>query len=131
MRKIHGWHLLMDGFVTRTASLGAENLRRTADALIQNLNMRYLGEPTFRVVDLDPKKLDSEEDEGGFTFIAPITTSHIAIHCWPLRKAFMMDIFSCREFNMEQAVTVACAQLDVRRYEVSFIHRKGPAVPVD
>ena len=129
MRQLRGWHLLLDGYANRSESLGAERIQALFDTLVRNLGMKYLGEPTCRRVELDHKKLSTDEDEGGYSYIAPITTSHIAIHCWPLRKAFMLDIFSCKKYDMEQAIKTICLTLDVRRYEVRCIERIGPVEP--
>jgi len=129
MRQLHGWHLLFDGYTHKAESLGAERIQALFDNLVKTLKMRYLGEPTCRRVELDPGKLNTDEDEGGYSYIAPITTSHIAIHCWPLRKAFMLDIFSCKKYDMDKAVRAICIGLDVRKYEIRCIERYGPIEP--
>ena len=56
-----------------------------------------------RIVEEDIAKLGREpfEDEGGISVLACLSTSHIAIHTWPLRCEFHLDIYSCREFDKE------------------------------
>lgn len=73
---------------------------------IDKLGMRPLGEPTVHDVALDILKLGQEpfDDEGGISVqlvgYGTLSTSHLAIHTWPLRSEFHMDIYSCREFDM-------------------------------
>jgi S-adenosylmethionine decarboxylase len=39
------------------------------------------------------------EDEGGVTGVCVLSTSHCTIHTWPLRPFFVMDVYSCRDFD--------------------------------
>ena len=77
---------------------------------IENLGMRPLGEATIHDVELDIKKLNQEpfEDEGGASIqlvgYNTLSTSHLAIHCWPFRDEFHLDIYSCRDFNKEYII---------------------------
>lgn len=74
---------------------------------IENLDMRPLGQPTIHDVELDIKKLNQEPfcDEGGCSIqivgYNTLSTSHLALHCWPLRNEFHLDIYSCRDFDKE------------------------------
>jgi S-adenosylmethionine/arginine decarboxylase-like enzyme len=88
--------------------------------------MEYLQRPTAIRVPMDPDKLDSGEDEGGWSVICQITTSHIALHGWPMRGAFMMDVFSCREFEPGDARRVIEELLDVTDAKVQVIQRTDP-----
>jgi S-adenosylmethionine decarboxylase len=69
--------------------------------LIGILGMRMLGEPHLYEVETEIAKLGVEpfEDEGGVTGVCVLSTSHCAIHTWPLRPYFVMDIYSCRDFE--------------------------------
>jgi len=75
--------------------------------LIARVNMTPLGEPRVHDVPLDVRKLGREpfEDEGGVTAqlvgFATLSTSHLALHTWPLRREFHLDLYSCREFDKE------------------------------
>lgn len=66
-------------------------------------------------IDEDLKRLGSPifEDEGGISVLALISTSHIALHCWPARRYFMFDIVSCRPFNKEEVDKLIKDDLDV------------------
>jgi S-adenosylmethionine/arginine decarboxylase-like enzyme len=73
--------------------------------LIKLVGMRPLGEPTIHVVEEDIKKMGGAlfEDEGGVTGqivgYDTLSTSHLALHTWPLRGEYHLDIYSCREFD--------------------------------
>lgn len=76
--------------------------------LITLVGMRSLGKPTVHNVPLEIEKLGKEpfEDEGGITTQVvgyhTLSTSHTAIHTWPLRKEFHLDIYSCKNFDAEK-----------------------------
>lgn len=69
--------------------------------LIEILGMRLLGEPHMYEVETEIAKLGVEpfEDEGGVTGVCVLSTSHCSIHTWPLRPFFVMDVYSCRDFD--------------------------------
>jgi len=72
---------------------------------IKLVGMEPLGDPVVWSVPLDPCKLggDTFQDEGGVTSqlvgFSTLTTSHIAIHTWPLRSEAHIDLYSCKEFD--------------------------------
>ena len=126
MRTIAGTHLLIDGYVTDRCSLDPECICAMFDKLVEALGMEYLHPPAATFVPLDSRKLAGDDDEGGWSVIAQITTSHIALHGWPLRRAFMMDIFSCRPFDAEAAKKVVYEELSVGQAAYRVIDRRGP-----
>ena len=63
------------------------------------------------------------EDEGGVTGVCVLSTSHCAIHTWPLRPFFVMDIYSCRDFDpavVEQHLAKYLGAYDTQITDVSF-----------
>ena len=126
MKKISGTHLLIDGYVRDGKSLNPDTICTLFDRLVETLDMQYLQRPTAIRVPIDPDKLATEEDEGGWSVICQITTSHIALHGWPMRGAFMMDVFSCREFDPEAARRVVLEMLDVTESRFQVIERLDP-----
>ena len=89
--------------------LGDVNVVRSFIMLaIENLDMRPLDIPTIHEVELDIKKLGQEpfSDEGGCSGqiigYNTLSTSHLAIHTWPLREFCYIDVFSCRHFEKER-----------------------------
>jgi S-adenosylmethionine decarboxylase len=128
MNKIAGTHLLIDGYVRDGNSLNPDSICTLFDRLVETLRMQYLQRPTAIRVPIDATKLASDEDEGGWSVICQITTSHIALHGWPMRGAFMMDIFSCKEFDPDAAQRVVLEMLQVTDYRKQVIHRTDPRV---
>lgn len=126
MRRIEGTHLVIDGYVTDVEVLEPTSIFHLFDSLVNALGMQYLTEPSASVVPQDPELIDSDEDEGGVSYWAQITTSHLALHAWPLRKAFMMDIFSCRPFDVSKAIIIVLEALEVESHVSKTIAREDP-----
>jgi S-adenosylmethionine decarboxylase len=76
-------------------------MRRMLQSMVSRLGMRLLGEPHLYEVEEEIEKLNVEpfEDEGGVTGVAVLSTSHCAVHTWPLRSFFVLDVYSCRDFE--------------------------------
>lgn len=89
-----------------------EFVRRFITDMVQRVGMQPLGEPVLHDVPLAIEKLGREpfEDEGGVTGQifghVTLSTSHvfmfIALHTWPMRAEFNLDVYSCREFEREE-----------------------------
>jgi S-adenosylmethionine decarboxylase len=83
----------------------ADLVRRFVTDLVRRVGMEPLGEPVVHDVALEVGKLGREpfQDEGGVTAqlvgFHTLSTSHVAIHTWPLRSEFHLDLYSCREFD--------------------------------
>lgn len=70
--------------------------------LCEAIGMRPLDDPkVFEVEECVEKLGDPQEDEGGLSGLLVLSTSHIALHGWPLRKLLIVDVFSCRDFDPE------------------------------
>lgn len=126
MKTIAGRHLLIDGYVRDGQTLNPDTLCTLFDRLVDALEMQYLQRPTAIRVPIEPGKLNTDDDEGGWSVICQITTSHIALHGWPMRGAFMMDIFSCRTFEPEVAKGIVYELLDVTDANIQVIERGDP-----
>jgi S-adenosylmethionine/arginine decarboxylase-like enzyme len=93
--------------------------------LVEQLGMRLLGAPHLYEVETEIAKLGVEpfEDEGGVTGICVLSTSHCSIHTWPLRPFFVMDVYSCRDFDpalVEAFLAKKLGAYDVQMTDVSF-----------
>lgn len=99
-------------------------IKNFIETLINRLGMQIMGTPVVYSVPLDPKKLESETflDEGGITTqacgFATLTTSHVAIHTWPLRSEFHLDIYSCKEFDKEKVLSFIFDIFQVTKIQV-------------
>ncbi len=122
-----GRHLLIDGFCRESAPLGdASKLESLFRRLVGTLDMEILVPPVTREVPLDPAKLATGSDEGGITSFCVITTSHVSIHTWPLRRFFSMDVYSCKDFDTEAALAVIREELGVTSVRCTNIVRTAP-----
>ena len=92
-------HLIIDGFGSNPKLLESEELLyQLLDDYPAQIGMTKVAPPhVFRYVGSKP------EDWGisGFVLIAE---SHISIHTFPERGYVNIDIFSCKDFDSEQAI---------------------------
>ena len=92
-------HLIIDGFGANPRILESEELiYQLLDHYPSQIGMTKVAPPqVFRYVGSKP------EDWGisGFVLIAE---SHISIHTFPERCYVNIDIFSCKDFDSEQAI---------------------------
>lgn len=127
MKTIAGRHLIIDAYVRDGSVLeNPDALCRMFDVLVDELGMEYLQPPTAMRVPTDPARLETDDDDGGWSVICQITTSHIALHGWPLRKAVMMDVFSCHDFDVDRAKAVIWEHLGVTDANVLDVTRTDP-----
>jgi S-adenosylmethionine decarboxylase len=126
MKEINGTHLIVDAYVENHDFINEQYLLATFDEVMEVLNMEKLGDALVSTVPLRPERLSTDEDEGGISVIQPITTSHIALHGWPLRGAIMLDIFSCRPFDAEKAYDVLTHRSSFSAVHKHVIERRDP-----
>lgn len=123
---------MREGRHVKVLGRGASSLLGSAQSvevmlreLVELLGMRLLGAPHLYEVETEIAKLGVEpfEDEGGVTGICVLSTSHCSIHTWPLRPYFVMDVYSCRDFDpalVEQHLAKSLGAYDVQMTDVSF-----------
>jgi S-adenosylmethionine decarboxylase len=130
MRKDAGLHLIVDGYVKDPSVFEKEKLHKLFQDLAAALEMKIILGPEFLEVELDPAKLMSDvfQDEGGITGMCVISTSHMSIHCWPIRKCFSMDVFSCKSFDGEKAKKIIWDSLGVDKACKLNVDRFFPSV---
>jgi len=97
----HGRHIKVLGRGDASKMGDGKQVETMLRDLIDILGMRILGEPHMYEVETEIAKLGVEpfEDEGGVTGVCVLSTSHCSIHTWPLRPFFVMDVYSCRDFD--------------------------------
>jgi S-adenosylmethionine decarboxylase len=129
MKNDAGLHLIFDGYVKDASVFNSEKLTEIFKRLADALEMQIILGPEFLEVELDPTKLQSDvfQDEGGITGMCVISTSHMSIHCWPLRKCFSMDVFSCKTFDADKAKSLVESLLDVEKMSTVSVNRFFPA----
>jgi len=97
----HGRHIKVLGKGSPDALRNVTGVKEFLTDLVYGLGMRPLGGTHMYEVEEEIKNLGVEpfEDEGGVTGFCVLSTSHCAIHTWPLRSFFVMDVYSCRDFD--------------------------------
>lgn len=127
-----GRHVVVDGFVRDAKVFDSEILSALFHDVVKALDMTILKGPDFVEVPVDPEVLERVkitgkfEDEGGITGTCIISTSHIAIHCWPLQQFFSMDVFSCKDFEHGRALAIIRDVLGVTEANVHILNRVRP-----
>jgi S-adenosylmethionine decarboxylase len=121
----HGRHIKVLGRGTAALLGDASAVEGTLRELVELLGMRLLGAPHMYEVETEIAKLGVEpfEDEGGVTGVCVLSTSHCSIHTWPLRPFFVMDVYSCRDFDpavVESHLTKRLGAFDLQITDVSF-----------
>lgn len=124
--EINGLHLIVDGRVDAPDVFSQENLRLLIVRLVKDLDMKLIWGPEFLEVEVEPEKLtgDAFTDEGGTSGFCMINKSHIAIHVWPLRLQFMLDVCSCDAFDSEKALNTLEGILLPRTIQVREVWRR-------
>lgn len=94
--------------------------------MVHSAGMRELGkahvydiQQTLMSIGLKP---DKDEPEG-VTGIVVLSTSHVAIHTWPHRGYAGIDLYSCRDFENQDAMNVVIQVMNPIRatiHDLSF-----------
>jgi S-adenosylmethionine decarboxylase len=92
-------HLIVDGFGASREMLESEEMIfRFLDEYPSRINMTKVAPPqVFRYC-------GSKPEDWGVTGVVIIAESHISIHTFPDRCYVNIDIFSCKDFDPEQAI---------------------------
>jgi len=111
-------HLIIDGFGANRKMLESEELiYQLLDDYPSQIGMTKVAKPqVFRYVGSKP------EDWGisGFVIIAE---SHISIHTFPERRYVNIDIFSCKDFDPEQAIRELKARFELPELKTCLLNR--------
>lgn len=119
----HGRHVKILGQASAERLRDVKGIESLLQGTIEQLGMRLLGEPHMYEVEEEIAKLGVEpfEDEGGVTGVAVLSTSHCAIHTWPLRNFFVMDIYSCRDFDATELERALKKRLQATRLQFTDV----------
>lgn len=127
-----GWHLMLDAIVRDPGWIGdIDRIRSYFLDVIPRLGMELLDGPRITEVPLDLARVDIDEDDGGITGTCLITTSHLSIHTWPLRRRFSLDVFSCRPFDPQIVIDAAEEHFGVATFTSHWVERRWPDEPED
>ena len=120
-----GMHLMLDGY-------GCDRERLEDISLIYNFLSEYpaqIGMTKIMPPYVFRYDADNPQDCGisGFVLIAE---SHISIHTFPEKNYLSLDIFSCKNFDSEQAISYVSNLFATQKCEVKLLDR-GLEFPKD
>lgn len=126
--KGYGPHLMIDLNECNTEKLAdLELCRYFLNSMPDAIGMTKITEPNVFWYNAE------EKEEQGITGMVIIAESHISIHTYPYKKFAFIDVFSCKPFDTELALSRAVALFESAdpQYFVSLRGEKFPkTVPV-
>lgn len=95
-----GPHLVLEGYgcKNKAAMENPDLMRKILTELPSVMDMHIIMEP--KIMYYDGGEIPQDKGVSGFVIIAE---SHIAIHTFPEKGFFTLDIFSCKDFDVELA----------------------------
>jgi S-adenosylmethionine decarboxylase len=115
-----GPHLTIDLYECDTKLLAdSEHICKVLDEMPGLLDMRKITTPQVISYDGTPGSFD----KGGVSAFVIIATSHISIHTFVHQRYASMDIFSCKEFDVDKALSYVRDKFKARKTEINFLMR--------
>ena len=115
-----GPHLILDLYGCSREKLGDPDfIYRVLDELPILIGMRKLCEPHVYRVPPNPNTFD----KGGVSGYVIITESHISIHTFVEQCFVSIDIFSCKEFDVDKAVEYLVNVFEADGFEKVVVKR--------
>ena len=111
-------HLIIDGYGGDAQKMQDLNLiYEVLDEYPAEIGMTKIAPPyVFRYSGINP-------EHWGITGFVLIAESHISIHTFPERGYVNVDVFSCKEFNAEQAVRDLQGRLGLTEIKTNILDR--------
>ena len=120
-----GMHLMLDGY-------GCNRERLEDISLIYNFLSEYPAQ--IKMTKIMPPyvfRYDAENPQDwGISGFVLIAESHISIHTFPEKNYFSLDIFSCKNFDSEQAISYVSNLFATEKSEIKLLDR-GLEFPKD
>ncbi len=113
-------HLIIDGYGSNSEILQSEEfIYQLLDQYPAEIGMTKISAPyVLRYVGGEPE----EWGISGFVFIAE---SHISIHTFVERCYVNIDVFSCKDFNSDQAIRDLTNRLQLTEIRTHILDRDG------
>lgn len=120
-------HVMLDLYGCSPSLLENEAyLRQVLDQYPMRIGMQKVGPVELRYI-----KTSNPLDDGysGFVIIA---TSHVSLHAWAPYGMVNIDIFSCEDFDVADAVAFACRMFQTSDVEVHTVERatRSPRISI-
>jgi len=111
-------HLIIDGYTGNKQILQDETfLRHVLNEVPDLIHMTKITEPfVFRY-------LGDKPDEWGYSGFVFIAESHISFHTWVEKNFINIDVFSCRDFDTDNAIEHLTDKFQLARYKTYLVNR--------
>ena len=111
-------HLIIDGYTGNKQILQDESfLRHVLNEVPDLIHMTKITEPfVFRY-------LGDKPDEWGYSGFVFIAESHISFHTWVEKNFINIDVFSCRDFDTDNAIEHLTEKFQLARYKTYLVNR--------
>jgi len=115
-----GPHLMLDCYGCSESRLkDLQFILKFLDELPEIIDMHKIADPY--AVDY-PGRPDSF-DKGGISAVVLIAESHISIHTFPSQNYMSVDIFSCKNFDIEKAIEYISRAFQAKKLEKKILNR--------
>ena len=113
-----GPHLILEAYGCKKSQLADLTLiSETLEAYPEKLNMTKIMPPyVFKYSGAVP-------EDWGVSGVVLIAESHISIHTFPDKGFVTLDIFSCKDFDVEEAIKYFCSIFKPKSYEKQLLMR--------
>jgi len=120
-----GVHLVIDGYVRDPKVFKEAILSVLIHELVGALGLTIVHGPVFAKA----RASELTGDLGSLQGFALLTTSHIAVHCWPLQRFFSLDVYARQSFDTDRARMIIDDTLDVMTSHVTVLNRNRSVTP--
>ena len=118
---LKGSHLTLDCTgCTGDILLDTEELRKFMEDLVMVLGMRKLMDPVLVRCDNELNAWD----QGGISAFVMIAESHISIHTFPDAGLVTADVYSCKPFDTERAISMFEKAFEPQEIKTQIIKRE-------
>ena len=113
-------HLIIDGYGSNSEILQSEEfIYQLLDQYPAEIGMTKISPPfVLRYVGAEP-------EEWGISGFVLIAESHISIHTFVERCYVNIDVFSCKDFDADQAIRDLSNRLQLTRIRTHLLDRNG------
>ena len=120
-----GPHLMLDGYGCNRKKLeDLDLIYSILDEFPSNIGMTKIMPPyVFRYT-------GAKIEDWGISGFVLIAESHISIHTFPCKNYLSLDIFSCKTFDAEKAVSYIKDIFEIKKYQTNLFDR-GAEFPKD
>jgi S-adenosylmethionine decarboxylase len=118
MKKFWGYHLMADCSNCKRENIkDIKNIKKFINNLVKECKMKKLGK--IKIENLQ----DGDEDLFGYSVVQLIHTSSITCHFMDISGDAYIDIFSCKDFDVEKAVEHILQTFKPKSYERKLVQR--------